>query len=179
LRGGHHFWTRRQRHTAANSFLASGQMTTKPSEFRFFDPGSLVDGDLELVLASAEYRDTRRGVVPQYEFDLRKTGTTLTMGLIKLRILLTDELTLYGGNLSYDVDKDYRGHKYAARGCRLLFPLAKRHGLKSLLITCAPDNAASRRTCELIGAQYVDLIKVEIEPGKYRPTCRFVVSLGD
>jgi predicted acetyltransferase len=153
------------------------QMTTHQSQFRFLDPGRLVDGNLELVLTRAECRDTRRGVVPQYEFDLRSTGTTLTMGLIKLRILLTDELKLYGGNLSYDVDEAYRGHRYAARGCRLLFPLAKRHGLTSLLITCAPDNAASQRTSELIGAQHVDTIEVEIEPGKHRPTCRFVVSL--
>jgi tagatose 1,6-diphosphate aldolase len=152
-------------------------MTTKQPAFRFLDPGSLVDGDLELVLARAGYGDTRRGVVPQYEFDLRSTDTMLKMGLIKLRIRLTGELKLFGGNLSYDVDEGFRGHKYAARGCRLLFPLAKRHGLKSLLITCAPDNAASRRTCELIGAQYADTIEAEIEPGKYRPTCRFVVSL--
>ncbi len=112
-------------------------MTTRQSEFRFLDPGTLVDDDLELVLARAEYRDTRRGVVPQYEFELRLTGTVLTMGLVKLRIHLTDELKLFGGNLSYDVDEGYRGHKYAARGCRLLFPLAKQHALKSLLITCA------------------------------------------
>ena len=154
-----------------------GQMSNEPSEFRFLRPGPLVDGDLELVLARAEYRDTRRGVVPQYEFDLRLTGTMAKMGLVKLRIHLTDELRLFGGNLSYDVDEGYRGHRYAARGCRLLFPLAKRHGLKSLLITCAPDNAASLRTCELIGARYVDTIEAETEPGKYRPTCRFIVSL--
>lgn len=152
-------------------------MTTEQSDFRFLDPGTLVDGDLELVLARAEDRDTRRGVVPQYEFDLKSTGTTLKMGLIKLRVQLTDELKLFGGNLSYDVDEAYRGHRYAARGCRLLFPLAKRHGLKSLLITCAPDNAASRRTCKLIGARHFDTVDVEIEPGKYRPTCRFVVDL--
>jgi tagatose 1,6-diphosphate aldolase len=77
----------------------------------------------------------------------------------------------------YDVDEGYRGHKYAARGCRLLFPLARRHGLKSLLITCAADNTASRRTCKLIGARYVDTIEAEIEPGRYRSTCRFIVSL--
>jgi tagatose 1,6-diphosphate aldolase len=116
-------------------------------------------------------------LVPQYEFELRLTGTTLKIGLIKLRIRLTDKLKRFGGNLSYDVDEGYRGHKYAARGCRLLFPLARRHGLKSLLITCAPDNVASRRTCELFGARYVDTIEAEIEPGKCRPTCRFVVSL--
>jgi predicted acetyltransferase len=154
-------------------------MTTEHAEFRFLDPGPLVDADLELVLARAGLCDTRRGLVPQYDFELRLIGTTLKVGLVKLRIHLTDELEHFGGNLSYDVDEDYRGHRFAARGCRLLFPLAKRHGLKSLLITCSPDNTASRRTCELIGARYVDTIEAEIEPGKYRPTCRFAVDLED
>ena len=150
---------------------------TEQSEFQFLDPGPLVDGDLELVLAAAEPRDTQRGVVPQYGFELRLTETTIKVGLVKFRIRLTDKLELFGGNLSYDVDEGYRGRRYAARACRLLLPLARQHGLKSLLITCAPDNAASRRTCELIGARYVDTIDVEIEPGKRRPTCRFVVDL--
>jgi predicted acetyltransferase len=150
---------------------------TERSEFQFLDPGPLVDGDLELVLASAKPHDTRRGVVPQYEFELRLTGTTIKIGLVKLRICLTDKLELYGGNLSYDVEEGHRGHRYAARACRLLSPLARRHALKSLLITCAPDNVASRKTCDLIGARYVDTIDVEIEPGKRRPTCRFVVDL--
>ncbi len=152
-------------------------MTTEQPEFQFLDPGPLVDGDLEMVLAIAKPCETGRGLVPQYVFELRLTGTTLKIGLIKLRIRLTDRLKQYGGNLSYDVDEGYRGHKYAARGCRLLFPLARRHGLRSLLITCAIDNAASRRTCEQIGACYVDTIEAELEPGKYRPTCRYVVSM--
>jgi predicted acetyltransferase len=156
------------------------QMTNEQAEFQFLDPGPLVDGDLEMVLVAAKpCCDTLHGVVPQYEFELRRTGTARKIGLIKLRIVLTAELKRYGGNLSYDVDEGYRGHKYAARGCRLLFPLARRHGLDSLLLTCAPDNAASRRTCELIGARYLDTIEVEIEPGKFRPTCRFVASLED
>jgi predicted acetyltransferase len=154
-------------------------MTTEHAEFRFLAPGPMVDGDLELFLARAEFRDTRRGVAPQYEFELRLTGTTLKIGLVKLRIELTDELTQFGGNLSYDVDEAHRGHKYAARACRLLFPLARQHGLKNLLVTCSPDNTASRRTCELIGAWYVDTIDAEVEPRKYRPTCRFIVSLED
>ena len=80
-----------------------GHMTTEPSDFQFLDAGPFVDGDLELVLASAKACDTRRGVVPQYEFELRLAGTTLKIGLIKLRVRLTDELKQYGGNLSYDV----------------------------------------------------------------------------
>ena len=152
-------------------------MTTEPPPFRFLNPGPLVDGDLELVLVSAKPCDTRHGVVPQYNFEMRLTGMATKIGLIKFRPHLTDKLKQYGGNLSYDVDEGYRGHRYAARGCRLLLPLAGRHGLKSLLITCGPDNTASQRTCELIGASYVDTIEAEIEPGKYRPTCRFTVIL--
>jgi predicted acetyltransferase len=116
-------------------------------------------------------------VVPQSEFELTLTGTTLKIGLVKLRVRLTDEPKRFGGDLSYDVDDGYRGHKHAARGCRLLFPLARRHEIKRLLTTCASDNVASRRTCELIGARHVDTIQEEIEPGKHRPTCQFVVSL--
>jgi predicted acetyltransferase len=152
-------------------------MSTEYADFRFLDPGLLVDGDLELVLVKAQPCDTGYGVVPQYEFELRRTGTTPQIGLVKLRIHLTEELKRFGGNLSYDVDEAYRGHRYAARACLLLFTLAKRHGLESLLITCAPDNRASRRTCELIGGRYVDTVDVEIEPGRHRPTCRFAVTL--
>ena len=36
---------------------------------------------------------------------------------------------------------------------RLLLPLARRHGLQTVWITCNPDNWASRRTCELAGAE--------------------------
>ena len=87
------------------------QMTTEQSEFRFLDPGPLVDGDLELVSARANSScDTGHGRVPQYEFDLRLTGTTLKIGVVKLRVLLTDELKLsvhpvlagYGGLLFRD-----------------------------------------------------------------------------
>ena len=95
------------------------RLTANQSEFQFLDPGTLVDGDLELVLARAEHRDTRRGVIPQYEFELRSAGTMLKMGLIKLRIHLTEESKLYGGNLSYDVDEGYRGHntRHAGAAC--------------------------------------------------------------
>jgi tagatose 1,6-diphosphate aldolase len=152
-------------------------MTTEPPPFRFLNPGPLVDGDLELVLVSAEPCDTRHGVVPQYNFEMRLTGMATKIGLIKFRPHLTDKLKQYGGNLSYDVDEGYRGHRYAARGCWLLFPLARGHRLRSLLVTCDPDNVASCRTCELIGARCADTIEAEIEPGKYRRTCRFVVGL--
>ncbi len=153
-------------------------MTAGDSEFEFHDPGRLVDGDLELVLVDTCPPDPSVGRVPMYRFDMRLAGTGTKIGSVCLRTRCTQRLKQYGGHLSYDVYEEYRGNRYAARSCRLLFPLAMSHGNQSLLITCRPDNLASIRTCELIGAEYVDTIDTEREPGEYGPTCRYRVDLG-
>jgi len=58
------------------------------------------------------------------------------------------------------VHEPRRGHRYAARAVRLLLPLARRLGLDPLWITCDPENAASRRTLELAGAELVETVDV-------------------
>jgi predicted acetyltransferase len=152
-------------------------MTRKNSECEFHDPGHLVDGDLELVLTETLPSDPDTGRVPEYRFEMRLIGSDVKIGSIRLRTRCTERLEQYGGNLSHDVDDEYRGNRYAARSCRLLFPLALRHGINSVLITSRSDNLASRRTCELIGAEYVDTIETEREPGEFGPTCRYRVNL--
>lgn len=152
-------------------------MTFDQTEFHFLDPGRLVDDDLELVLVKTTPGDPDQGLVPQYEFELRLTDQSVKIGSIRFRVDFTEKLKRFSGNIGYEVEENYRGHRYAARACRLLFPLAAAHGLSKLWITCSPDNAASRRTCELIGARYLDTIEAEIQPGKLRPTCRFVVEV--
>ena len=152
-------------------------MTLDQTEFCFLDPGHLVDDDLELFLFKTTPGDPDQGFVPQYEFELRLTDQSVKIGCIRFRVGLTEQLKRFAGNIGYEVDEGYRGHRYAARACRLLFPLATALGLSELWITCSPDNAASRRTCERIGAHYLDTIDVEIEPGRLRPTCRYIVEL--
>ena len=153
-------------------------MMSKNSECEFHDPGRLVDGDLELVLTETCPSDPSVGHVPMYRFDMRHVDKGTKMGSVCLRTRCTERLKQYGGHLSYDVDEEYRGNRYAARSCQLLFPLALSHGINTLWITCRPDNVASRRICELIGAEYVDTIETEREPGEYGPTCRYAVHLG-
>ena len=153
-------------------------MKSEDSQFEFHDPGRLVDGNLELVLTETCPPDPSAGRVPMYRFDMRLVGTSQKIGTICLRTRCTERLKEYGGHLSYDVDEAYRGKRYAARGCRLLFPLALSHGLDSLLITSRPDNLASIRTCELIGAKYVDTIDTQREPGERGPTSRYRVDLS-
>ena len=153
-------------------------MSQENAECELYDPGRLVDGDLELVVDETRSADAEIGQVPQYRFTMRLVGGGVTVGRVVLRIRCTERLKRYGGNLSYDVLEEYRGNRYAARGCRLLFPLARLHGLDCLLITCRGDNEASKKTCELMGATYVDTIETEREPGEFGPTCRYRVELG-
>ena len=64
--------------------------------------------------------------------------------------------TYYGGNIGYTVFPPYRGKHYAAKACKLLFELARMHGMEYLYISCDPDNVASRKTCEYAGGEFVE-----------------------
>lgn len=68
--------------------------------------------------------------------------------------------TYYGGNIGYRVQEEYRGHNYAGKACLLLFQLAKKHNMDYLVITCNPDNYASRKTCEYVGCHLVEITEL-------------------
>ena len=73
------------------------------------------------------------------------------VGTCELR-LETTWTTRLGGQVSYTVFPQYRGHRYALQALRLLSGIALEHGVSSLTVTCRPENRASRRTLELAGA---------------------------
>ena len=135
--------------------------------FLFRDPGELVDGELRLLLRRTMRGDARRGIVPEYVFDMVGSDgpdrTATVMGRLTLRIGHTEHIEMYAGHIGYSVDPPYRGRRLAARSCLLVLPLARAHGINPLWITCNPENAASRRTCEIIGSTLVET--VPIPPG--------------
>ena len=149
--------------------------------FEFYEPGRLIDGDLELVLVEKYPGDPTINYVPAYRFKMTLVGQDKQIGQIELRVGDTHHLILYGGHLAYAVDPDYRGHRYASRACKLLLPLARQHGFKTLWITCNPDNIASRRTCELVGAKLVEIVNLPEDSDMYqegeRQKCRFRLDL--
>ncbi len=150
-------------------------------EFVFLDPGVLEDGDLRLVLNTCCGAGSVRQYAPMYRFDMRRAGEPDAIGRIDLRVGDTDHLVRYAGHIGYRVEPEYRGHRYAARSCRLLFGLALRHGLNPLWITCDPDNLASRRTCELVGGQLIEIVRVPRNDELFRLgqtwKCRYRVDL--
>ena len=143
-------------------------------DFKFLDPGELVDGDLQLVLAEKDCIPTRHHGVPFYRFEMRRAGDEVLMGGMALRIGHPETVLRYAGHLGFSVQPEYRGHRYAARSVRLLLPFARRHGLQFVWIGCAHDNAASRRTCELAGATYYETVPVPDDTDLYQQGIRFL-----
>lgn len=145
-------------------------------EFTFLDPGKLIDNDLELVLTRKTPANKEKGYFPAYEFEIRNRKTGIKMGGIHLRIGYNENIK-YGGNVGYGVDENYRGQRYAARSLKLLFPLAKKHGLKTLWITCNPENIPSRRTCEIAGGKLIEIVDLPKHNDQYqrgeRKKCRY------
>jgi predicted acetyltransferase len=127
--------------------------------FEFLDPGTPGDGRVELHLRRCEVGGTAGGV-PWYAFDIRREGTGEVVGRLALRVGDGDAELRYSGHIGYFVDPPFRGHGYAERACRLVLPLARAHGLNPLWITTDPDNAASRRICERLGAHAVETVPV-------------------
>jgi predicted acetyltransferase len=128
--------------------------------------------------------DAERGAVPYYYFWMHLPAPDSPVqiaGSISLRIGESDDLRLYVGNIGYNVYPPARGHHYAQRSCELLLPIARAHGMRQLWITCNPDNWASRRTCERLGCELINIVAVPPDHPLHdrgeREKCRYLLKL--
>lgn len=108
--------------------------------------------------------------------------TSEELGAIRLRVGSTRHIEMYAGHIGYNVHPAYRGQRYAGRSLRLLIPLAQSLGLDPLWITCDPENVASRRTLEVSGAQFIEVVNVPedcvIHQNGHPRKCRYRLDLG-
>lgn len=150
-------------------------MATMPIE-----PGELRDGELRLELEGFGMHPVHH--VPTYHFRMVHNGTAEEMGQIRMRIGSSRHVEMYAGHIGYAVEPAFRGHHYAARSVRLLMPLAAANRIDPLWITCDPENTASRRTLELAGAKFVEIVDVPedciIRQSGHPRKCRFRLATG-
>jgi tagatose 1,6-diphosphate aldolase len=141
-------------------------------------PGELRDGELRLELEAFAVHPAHR--VPAYHFRMVHAVTAAELGAIRLRAGSTRHIEMYAGHIGYAVHEAYRGHRYASRSVRLLIPLARRLEIDPLWITCDPDNVASRRSLELAGACFVEIVDVPENCIIYRSghprKCRYMLG---
>ena len=124
----------------------------------FINTDFLKNDEIQLLLEKAVEGDDEKGWVPAYHFAICDIKGN-KMGVCDLRIGHNEKL-YYGGNIGYRIEEEYRGHHYAGKACLLLFELARRHDLEYVIITCNPDNYASRKTCEYAGGKLIEIVEV-------------------
>ncbi len=124
----------------------------------FIDTSFLKNDEIQLVLKRTSEADVEKGWVPSYHFTICDPDGA-RLGACSLRVG-HNESTYYGGNIGYGVDEAHRGHHYAGKACLLLLELAKKHDMGYVIITCNPNNHASRRTCEYAGGKLIEIAKL-------------------
>ena len=128
-----------------------------------FEPHPLalnVIGEDLLALSMTDFYQPENSpwAVLAYRFDV--VVDAVCAGTISLRIGDTDLVRRLAGHVGFVIDPPFRGNGYAAQAARLILPLASAHALGPLWLTCAPDNTASIRTIEKLGATYVETVDV-------------------
>lgn len=148
-----------------------------PVRTEFLDPGTLNDDTISLRVRKLAPANEVLRFAPAYHFNIISLQTDQVAGEISLRLGNTWFLEMYAGQIAYSVLSEHQGHRYAARACRLVLPLAHAHGIDSLWITCNPDNLASKRTCEIAGGELVEIVDLPSDCDMYhrgeRQKCRF------
>lgn len=138
----------------------------------FYGIDDLRDSEIFLKLNKTCDEQPKKKWLPAYYFDICLLDGR-TIGYCDLRIG-HNEKTYIGGNIGYGIDPNYRGHRYAAKACKLLFRQAKKHGLDYLIITCDPENIASAKTCELAGGKYIEIAAIPKDNELYKEGKRAV-----
>jgi len=99
-------------------------------------------------------------------YDMMVDGQAV--GHVSLRLEDKPWILAYIGHIGYRVKPEHQGHHYAEAACRLVLPIARGRGLTTVWISCNPDNTASVRTIERLGATYVDTIDLP-KDSRYYP----------
>lgn len=68
----------------------------------------------------------------------------------------SNEERYFDGHIGYSIEKEYQGHHYSKEACLLLFEEARKKGFQELIITCSPDNIASRKIIESLPFIFIE-----------------------
>ena len=124
----------------------------------FLDADFLQDNEIKLIVDRVSDADPIKGWVPAYYFSIcDKDGNKL--GFCDLRVGYSDGL-YFGGHIGYTIYEEHRGHHYAGKACKLMFELAKKHGMEYLYITCDQNNIPSKKTLDYLGGEFLEIAEL-------------------
>jgi predicted acetyltransferase len=138
--------------------------------FAFLEWGTVTEGVVDLSHVPHDPADPARGYVPSYHFEIARPAVPGAVGKLPLRlrsVTATPSLRT-SGHVGYEVDEAPRGPRFVLRTGRLMEPIPPAHDLPTLIVTCDPDNEASRRTIERLGARLLGRFPVPPDRLMYR-----------
>lgn len=100
-----------------------------------------------------------RGFVPYFHFRILADG--VDVGHINFRVGDTEHVRVCAGHIGFEIAECFRGRGYALQACQAIAPFV-RSVCERVTMTCDPDNLASKRTIECLGAQFVDEVVVPV-----------------
>lgn len=149
-----------------------------------FPVGHRFEGpEVDIVVERLSPADPDKGWLPAYVLKVVLKGQQI--GSLSVRLGYSDSLVRYGGHLGYGIDTEFRGNRYASKACELTRSIFQSHGMDVVWITCNPENIASTRTCEFLGAEYVQTVDLPPSSDMYqkgerrKKRFRWIVFSGD
>ena len=73
----------------------------------------------------------------------------------------------YDGHIGFTIDPQYGGHNYAFQATLLVLEIAKDKGFKDIIITCSPNNIASKKTIQKLPINYIETKTIPKELARY------------
>jgi len=118
-----------------------------------FDRKYLSDGIVELKLTKVV---RNLWLMPlAYHYNIYRCDSQVPVGRCDYRCINNEE-NYYAGNIGYMIYQVYRGNHYAYLAAKLLCDLAVALKARKLYITCSPENIASFKTIEKLGAEFIE-----------------------
>ncbi|MBE6109656.1 MAG: GNAT family N-acetyltransferase [Erysipelotrichaceae bacterium] len=129
--------------------------------FQLFRKNRITEGDpVDLKLESHREPSFSNNYVPSDIYGIFLHGSSMRIGECDIRLGMNEEL-YYAGNIGYRIYEPYRGHGYAYEAAKMLMRIAREiHGFDEIILTCSPDNIASRKTLEKLGGVLVETVNV-------------------
>jgi tagatose 1,6-diphosphate aldolase len=128
-------------------------------------PDQLTFGKVSLRFERMLPGDESRGMVPAYHFRILNPHGQ-DVGHLNFRVGDTRHVRIAAGHIGFAIHEPFRGHHYALQASQAIAPFV-RQVYPAVTITCDPDNHASRRTIEKLGARFMDQVAVPPDDPQY------------
>lgn len=133
-------------------------------------PEELRAGAVQVRFAGILEVDESNGLVPAYHFNVLNADG-VEVGHINFRVGSTRHVQMTAGHVGFAIDEAHRGIGYALQACQALAPFVRRH-YERVILTAEPDNVASLRTIERLGATFIDEVEVPVDDPGYASGAR-------